>query len=386
MKIELILDTRQKDKVKSEYPVKVKLTGNNQRVYISTGFSVEERQFKNGQVTKHGNSVQINQAIGAILDKYNNAYLKNSALSPLELRKEVESNKGNISLIDYFEQWIKDGERQATITYQSAKSFRSSLERLRKFNPGLTFEEIGVRFYESYMEQMTSEGLKQNTIAKEIKVVKSIMNKALDKGLTENNQHQRDYFKAKKEETDAVYLSSSEIEKLLNAEMPTPALEVQRDRFVLNCCLGVRISDLRRIERKHLIEIEGKKFIRLNTQKTKTDVVIPVNSMAEKILNKYDYHVPVVSSQKANEYNKDVCMHAEIDYPVEHNGKTLPKYKLITNHTARRSFATNGYLAGVNPLILMKITGHKQFKTFLQYIRASSLEAAIASADHPFFK
>ena len=54
----------------------------------------------------------------------------------------------------------------------------------------------------------------------------------------------------------------------------------------------------------------------------------------------------------------------------------IPKYKLITTHTMRRSFTTNQYLAG-NPVVsIMAVTGHKTEKEFLKYIRITSAEHA----------
>ena len=47
------------------------------------------------------------------------------------------------------------------------------------------------------------------------------------------------------------------------------------------------------------------------------------------------------------------------------------KYKLITTHTARRSFATNLYLAGVQTHTIMAITGHSTEKAFLRYIKVT---------------
>ena len=61
------------------------------------------------------------------------------------------------------------------------------------------------------------------------------------------------------------------------------------------------------------------------------------------------------------------------------------KYALISSHTARRSFATNAFLDGVEPLHIMRITGHRTEKAFLRYIRMSEMDNAIKLADHPFF-
>ena len=46
-----------------------------------------------------------------------------------------------------------------------------------------------------------------------------------------------------------------------------------------------------------------------------------------------------------------------------------PKYKFITNHTARRSFCTNMFLRNIPPISIMSISGHKTEKIFLKYIK-----------------
>ncbi len=52
------------------------------------------------------------------------------------------------------------------------------------------------------------------------------------------------------------------------------------------------------------------------------------------------------------------------------------KWKLVTSHTARRSFATNAYKAGVPMPSIVKITGHKKTTTFLNYIKLDEREHA----------
>lgn len=54
----------------------------------------------------------------------------------------------------------------------------------------------------------------------------------------------------------------------------------------------------------------------------------------------------------------------------------LPKYQLITTHTARRSFATNLFKKGVPSRVIMLITGHKTEKSFNSYIKINSDENA----------
>jgi len=49
----------------------------------------------------------------------------------------------------------------------------------------------------------------------------------------------------------------------------------------------------------------------------------------------------------------------------------VPKYELVTSHTARRSFATNLYRRGIPSTQLMLLTGHRSESSFLRYIKVS---------------
>lgn len=58
---------------------------------------------------------------------------------------------------------------------------------------------------------------------------------------------------------------------------------------------------------------------------------------------------------------------------------------LVSSHTARRSFATNMKLAGVETAKIMLFTGHKAQEAFFRYIRIGKLENAKELSSHPFF-
>jgi integrase len=90
-----------------------------------------------------------------------------------------------------------------------------------------------------------------------------------------------------------------------------------------------------------------------------------------------------------NSYFKELGEMANINEMVSlyKGGKQIveKKYNMISTHTARRSFATNAYLARVPSIAIMKITGHKSEKNFLKYIKVDSLQSALNIASHSFF-
>lgn len=65
--------------------------------------------------------------------------------------------------------------------------------------------------------------------------------------------------------------------------------------------------------------------------------------------------------------------------------QTYEKCELVTSHTARRSFATNAHLSGLQSIAIMQITGHKTESSFMRYIRVSKEENALSLLSHPFF-
>ncbi|NVN97052.1 tyrosine-type recombinase/integrase, partial [Candidatus Nomurabacteria bacterium] len=66
--------------------------------------------------------------------------------------------------------------------------------------------------------------------------------------------------------------------------------------------------------------------------------------------------------------------------------RSSPKFNLISTHTARRSGATNMYLAGIPTLSIMKITGHRTEKAFMRYIQMTEEDNAIKLMESSFFK
>jgi hypothetical protein len=85
---------------------------------------------------------------------------------------------------------------------------------------------------------------------------------------------------------------------------------------------------------------------------------------------------PVITTSEAiNTYGEgSIGFFAEF-YPVRILGLlTLTvdmKFNYLQTHSARRSFCSNEYLKGTDPLIIMSISGHRSHKSFMRYIKVS---------------
>ncbi len=111
-------------------------------------------------------------------------------------------------------------------------------------------------------------------------------------------------------------------------------------------------------------------------QKTNASVTIPILPVVREYLEKLlNGEARKISEQKLNEYNKVICKLAGINdsitfttYSPIKKEKVVPKYTLITNHCFRRSFGTISLSLGIQPSIILKITGHQTLSSFEHYI------------------
>ena len=77
-----------------------------------------------------------------------------------------------------------------------------------------------------------------------------------------------------------------------------------------------------------------------------------------------------------NEYLKDLCelcgFNAPITRVVVRAGKrveeTRPKYELVGTHAGRRTFICFALSSGIPPQVVMKWTGHSDYKAMKPYI------------------
>jgi integrase len=221
------------------------------------------------------------------------------------------------------------------------------------------------------------------------------MREAFDRQITRNNEFMNRKFRVLEEESDEIYLTNEELDRIHALDLSAkPGLDLVRDNFLLDCYIGLRIADYRNLKENHITEIEGTKMIKIRLQKTGKTAVIPLSKKALKILEKRDFSFATHSEQDINRKMKLIGKMADINEPFTKNitlgGKVIEqvfkKYEKITNHTARRSFATNLYLSGVPTLDIMQMTGHKTERAFLKYIRVTPEQNAIrVSKMHAYF-
>ncbi len=279
--------------------------------------------------------------------------------------------------------------------YRYKRNLINNAKRIEEFEKHLgkklysnDFDELMFENY-LYFLKSSSKDYRNNTIRGFGQKLAEFLRKAAKRGYAVNFGFED--VDLPKEEAYTIALTEDEIFKIYSCKKLSKKQKVVRIWFLINCCVGLRISDFKKVVS---MTIE-KDILTIRTSKTNIVVNIPIHWMVREIVTKHNGIIPKLDSE--NTYNiilKRMCRNAGIngkELVERHEGlklvrKTLYRWEMVSAHTARRTFATNAYLAGIPVARIMKLTGHKSEKTFFEYIKIDKLENAKILSEHPFFK
>ena len=387
-----------KDKVTQDglMPIRILFRIDSSVIKRNTGLNCKPEDWQNNRVKANTKKEKyygydlINEKLSEIESKIQDISLFFRA-NKIKINKEFfiekfdskEEIKPSVfyDFFECFDEYIKKGKLTKTPnTIKGQTTVKNYLENFSNETAfDISFDRINDFFFDSLMmySYQTKE-IKQNYFAKIIKVLKSFLSWATEKGYNTNREFEK--FKAPEHDIDIVFLTFEELMILYEKEFETERLSHVRDFYCMGCFTGLRFSDL---EKLHLANI-SEDHILLSIQKTKTqNHAIKLNKYAKTILEKYKGTIyeplPRISSQKFNEYIKECCELAEITQPftihwfVGNKKKSLtqPKCKFITSHTARKTFITNSLLLGMEPKAIKKIANIKKDAVLDKYMKVT---------------
>lgn len=332
--------------------------------YIEYNKIIDEREYEIKKLFRYILLNNINPTKDYILEKLENG------LDKVNLTHEF---------FPTFEEFTDSGK--STKTPRTIKSYVTTINFLKDFESysgtRLLFDSIDSTFFEKLQDYTFTERKNKNSyFAFIIKVLKTFMNWSFEKEYHQNIKHKK--FHAKEDETEIIYLTMDELMRLYKKDFENARLNQVRDMYVFNSVTGLRVSDYRALKPSNIKE----DHIVLTIQKTKAiNTKIPLNKFSKEILARYKDTIheplPVISDQKFNKYIKECCEKVEINTLITKTRyvgqkkveKTVPKHKLITSHTARKTFVTNSLILGMKEMVVRNITGHKKEESFRRYVK-----------------
>ena len=281
-----------------------------------------------------------------------------------------------------FDDFVEDCGRQNNWTDSTFEKFAAVKNHLTNFREGLAFEffdERGLNDYVGYLRDVKE--MRNTTIGKQLSFLKWFLRWAFKKGVHQNNAYDSYKPKLKSTQKKIIFLTWDELNRLREFKIPSnkQALERVRDVFLFQCFTGLRYSDVFNLRRS---DIKGD-HIEVTTVKTSDSLIIELNKHSKAILDKYkdvafedNKVLPVITNQKMNDYLKELAELADIDEPIrqtyykgnERIDEVTPKYALLGTHAGRRTFICNALALGIPPQVVMKWTGHSDYKAMKPYI------------------
>lgn len=344
---------------------------------------------------------EINPTKEQVAEKYKERL---GGVTPQKSKEEKTKKKEKEpSFFEVFEHFVDEcGEKNAW-TEATHEKMSALKEDLIAFNNKIKFADLDESGLTAFVRYLRDEkklkrprakkgsrkeyehddlvGLKNSTIEKKLGYLTWFLNWATAKGLNTNMAYKTFKPTLKKTQKKVIYLTKDELEDVQNLSIPSSLshLEAVRDVFLFCCFSGLRHSDVYNLKRDDIKE----DHIEVTTVKTADSISIEYNAVTRRILEKYkdiqftnNKALPVLQNQPMNRELKELCHLAGIKERIrittykgnQRKDEIKEKWELVGTHTGRRTFIVNCLSLGIPPNVVMKWTGHSDYKSMKPYI------------------
>jgi integrase len=284
--------------------------------------------------------------------------------------------------------WLENNDwvtsKNKPLEGKAKSQYEAFLSVFEKYNNKVVLTDIDNRVVNGFISYMEDESYEPGTIKRYVGRLRFFLSRAKEYNFDIDPSAFNRVYVSDPEDVLDPYLNEQEINLIFNKDLSfDPELDNIRDLFILGLRTGLRISDF---NNNLNLENINDGFIEIKTKKTGVWTAIPLHKQVKLVLSKRFGQLPEkVSDKKFNKKIKTICMLCEIDGVMK--GKVFdksiqrkttalyPKYKLITSHTCRRSFATNLY-GQVSNSVIQSIGGWSSEAMMLHYIKKTKREQA----------
>lgn len=360
-------------------------TLHNKKQRFSTGITMKQKDWKEGFPKKINSTVKIREDLDFLKEELNNFIdEKQKSENRLPTKYELERECGHQrdgrktkeiddsikTLIQEMLDEQKSELKAGTIRYKiiHLNHFIQFVGEKRTIND--LYEDLLLK----YRRYLISEGREDVTSNCYIKSVKSFLNWLFEKRII-NYQISKRIKYLKEIKKDIIALTDDEIEILETSNLETH-LQNQIDIFLFGCYTALSISDIKRVNREMTINDE----IKIWREKTGTNLKIPLIPEAVEILKKHNYKLPCISDNKGNEKLKiafkKLGMNRIVRISKKYNNNVVdrfvPLYEIISWHKSRKTAITSAIKKGIPHVVVMKLSGHTKFETFMKYVELAN--------------
>ena len=387
--------------ISDNVPIRIRLTYSGNRIELSTGLRIDrdkwdtkEKKVKKNCTNKLKQSASdINAKLSGYEFDLQNVFKKFEIEERIPTNEEVKhlfnqiylDNKTNSKkkgFFEYLDEFILENGKQKNWTDKTYSKFETVKNHLKNFNSKSTFSYFDDRGLTSYVEFLRERReMRNSTIDNQVSFLKWFLKWAYSKGYNNNLAYQTFKPKLKTTQKKIIFLTPEELKKIKEFNIPQTKkyLERVRDVFLFSCYSGIRYSDAFNLKKTDIKDA----YFEITTVKTNDSLIIELNKNTKEILEKYkdipfqgNKALPVISNQRMNEYIQELGKLTEIEEPIrityykgnERKDEVIPKHKLLSTHAGRRTFICNALSLGIPVNVVMKWTGHSDYKSMKPYI------------------
>lgn len=376
-----------------EYNLLLRITVDRKHTRIKLNYAIQKKHFnpnpkeykyirtsnpKHAVINKH-----INEKIQQAKDVIGNLENKKLTVSANIVKSKMLKPE-SISFLKYALQianLLKSNNHYAT--YKKYNTVIIKLTDFRK-NEDIQFDEITSNFLDAFEAYLVKIGNGVNTVNSNIRTIRAIYYKAIEKGFVDLNKNPFFTYKLKLSIPIKDRLDENEIERIEKLVLTDdPEIENIRNAFLFSFYnAGIRISDILLLKWEN---IQDGRLV-YTMYKTNKELSLKLKDKPLAILEKYkgseeSYIFPFLSDRF--DYSDPEFLHKQIGVKTTIFNKYL-KYiasragisKKVTTHTARHSFANIARQKTDNLYNLSKTLGHSSLKVTEAYL-ASFDDAAV---------
>lgn len=351
-------------------------------------WSKDAQRCKNN--TMHGKytSTRINKdiqryedAANKVMQSYDNpptsGEVKTALLSALGKEPKEKQKR---DLIADIRQFIIEQAKLKSWGLGTSRPFRSLITMLKQYKREPQYSDISTRdAQDTFILYLQNLERKATTIREYINCINWFLRWAERKEYIAKAPNYRPSIKTAPKKV--IYLTREELFSLYNAPLESKKNRRIRDFFCLSCFTGLRYSDVFALKKNDIKD----GVISIISRKDTDNLNIELNKYSREILSRAELTadeielgcaMPRITANHINTELRKICKECGINSPVtqvyykgdERVTETREKWEVITTHVGRKTFICTALSQGISPAIIMKWTGHSDYKAMRPYI------------------
>jgi site-specific recombinase XerD len=263
----------------------------------------------------------------------------------------------------------------------SARSYKYALNNISKYtgDKDILLKDITVEWLNRYKQWLNNQKLKDTTISHLYRDLRAAFNRAIDLGYISRDAYPFVKFKVSKfnKKTEKRAIPKEEMHKIVCVKLDAAnrKLILAKDLFVFSYYTGgINFVDMAYLTKEDIKE----KQITFKRKKTEVGISLPLQSVAEEILSRYNqgkgYIFPIFDAERhktpKQQENRRSKMLSEVNKSIREVGKIagVEGYQKLTMYTARHTFATILFKSKGNAGLVRDAMGHKNLTTTQDYL------------------